>query len=101
MAKPGDMHKLNTALGILDSTDLGLSMVWLWTWSTIKSAMEDAEYKFHLTEEEVWDKLVEAVDVGHGFSLEYGAEDHYEDVTNWLLENGIMTDMMFENEEAV
>lgn len=101
MAKPGDMEKLNAALGILDSTDLGLSLVWLWTWSTIKSLNEDEQYKFNLSESEVWDKLVEAVGEGHGFTLEYGAEDHYEDVTNWLLEQGVMTDLMFDVEEAV
>jgi len=98
MAKPGDMQKLNHCLDTLDSTDLGLSLVWLWTWSTIKSLNEDEQYKFNLTEEEVWDRLVTAVDGGHGFSLEYGAEDHYEDVTNWLLETGIMIDLMFEEE---
>lgn len=98
MAKPGDMEKLNAALGILDSTDLGLSMVWLWTWSTIKSLNEDEQYKFNLSESDVWDRLVEAVGSGHGFTLEYGAEDHYEDVTNWLLETGIMIDLMFEEE---
>lgn len=101
MAKPGDMEKLNAALGILDSTDLGLSLVWLWTWSTIKSLNEDEQYKFNLSESEVWDKLVEAVGEGHGFTLEYGAEDHYEDVTNWLLEQGFITDLMFDVEEAV
>ena len=98
MAKPGDMEKLNAALGILDSTDLGLSMVWLWTWSTIKSLNEDEQYKFNLSESDVWDRLVTAVESGHGFTLEYGAEDHYEDVTNWLLETGIMIDLMFEEE---
>lgn len=101
MAKPGDMEKLNTCLGILDSTDLGLSMVWLWTWSTIKSLNEDEQYRFNLSESEVWDRLVTAVESGYGFSLEYGAEQHYEDVTNWLLSNDIMTDLMFDIEEAV
>jgi len=98
MAKPGDMQKLNHCLDTLDSTDLGLSMVWLWTWSTIKSLMEDEQYKFNLSEVELWDRLVTAVADGHGFTLEYGAEDHYEDVTNWLLETGIMIDLMFEEQ---
>jgi hypothetical protein len=98
MAKAGDMEKLNYCLDTLDSTDLGLSLVWLWTWSTIKSLNEDEQYKFNLSEVEVWDRLVTAVEGGHGFSLEYGAEDHYEDVTNWLLETGIMIDLMFEQE---
>lgn len=99
MAKPGDMEKLNAALGILDSTDLGLSLVWLWTWSTIQNLREDEQLKFNLSEVEIWDKLVSAVSSGHGFSLEYGAEQHYEDVRDWMFENNIMIDLMFAEEE--
>lgn len=99
MAKAGDMEKLNGCLDILDSTDLGLSMVWLWTWSIVKDTMKDEQYKFHFSESEVWDKLLQAVDSGHEISLEYGAEQHYEEVIGWLQDNHIMTDMMFEEEE--
>jgi hypothetical protein len=84
-----DMDKLNNCLDILDTTDLGLSMVWLWTWSTIKNFMEDEEYRFTKTEEEVWQALCEAVESGYGFTLEYGAEDHYESVSVWLLDKDI------------
>lgn len=97
--KPDDKDKLNKCLKILDTTDLGLSMVWLWTWSTVKGLMEDTEYRFEFSEQEVWDKLVEAVKTGQGFSLEYGAERHYEDVRDWLTDNDIMTDLMFEEDE--
>jgi len=96
MAKPGDMEKLNAALGILDSTDLGTSMVWLYVWSLIKDAMKDEEYKFNLTEEEVWNRLVSDVEAGIEFNLRYGAEQVYQDVNDWLIGNDIMTDMMFE-----
>ena len=39
--KPADKDKLNECLKILDTTDLGLSLVWLWTWSTINGIFED------------------------------------------------------------
>ena len=97
--KPQDKEKLNACLEILDSTDLGLSLVWLWTWSTIKGFQDDTEFRFNLSENEVWDKLCEAVASGHGFSLEYGAEQHYDDVRDWLTDNDIMTDLMFEEDE--
>ena len=97
--KADDKDKLNKCLEILDTTDLGLSLVWLWTWSTVKSLMEDTEYRFEFSEQEVWDKLAEAVKTGQGFSLEYGAEQHYEDVRDWLTDNDIMTDLMFEEDE--
>ena len=97
--KPGDKDKLNECLSILDTTDLGLSMVWLWTWSTIKNFMQDTEYRFNISEEEVWDRLCGAVKDGKGFSLEYGAEQHYEEVRDWMTDNDIMTDLMFVDEE--
>ncbi len=97
--KPQDKDKLNQCLDILDTTDLGLSMVWLWTWSTIKGFMDDEEYRFEKSEDEVWDRLCEAVKNGNGFSLEYGAEQHYEEVRDWMTDNDIMTDLMFVDEE--
>jgi len=80
-----DKDKLNQCLDILDTTDLGLSMVWLWTWSTIKDFMEDEEWKVTQTEDQMWNNLCEAVEAGHGFSLEYGAEQHQDDVMEWML----------------
>jgi hypothetical protein len=97
--KPADKDKLNECLDILDTTDLGLSMVWLWTWSTIKNFMDDEEYRFEVSEDEVWDRLCKAVESGAGFSLEYGAEQHHEDVRDWMTDNDIMTDLMFEEDE--
>lgn len=97
--RPDDRMKLDQCLEILDSTDLGLSMVWLWTWSTIQSFHEDKEYSFKVTNDVIWEKLIKAVESGAGFTLEYGAEDHYESVRDWLMENDIMVDMMFETED--
>lgn len=97
--RPDDRMKLDQCLEILDSTDLGLSMVWLWTWSTIQGFHEDKEYSFKVTNDVIWEKLVKAVESGAGFTLEYGAEDHYEHVRDWLMENDIMVDMMFETED--
>ena len=97
--KPGDKDKLNECLKILDTTDLGLSLVWLWTWSTIKNFMEDETFIMKKTEDEMWDCLCEAVEAGHGFSLEYGAEQHNEDVMEWMLNRDYMVDSMFEDDE--
>jgi hypothetical protein len=97
--KPDDKDKLNKCLDILDTTDLGLSMVWLWTWSTVKNFMEDTEYRFEFSEDEVWEKLCQAVQSGAGFSLEHGAEQNYEDIRDWLTDNDIMTDLMFEEDK--
>lgn len=98
--RPDDKDKLNQCLDILDTTDLGLSLVWLWTWSTIKNFMEDDEtFKMKCSEQEMWDNLCEAVKAGHGFSLEYGAEQHHDDVMEWMLNRDYMVDTMFEDDE--
>jgi hypothetical protein len=97
--KREDKDKLNACLEILDSTDLGLSMVWLWTWSTINNILEDETFKAKATKDEMWDHLCEAVSAGQGFSLEYGAEQHHEDVQEWMLNRDYIVDTMFEEEE--
>lgn len=89
----GDKEKLNQCLDILDSTDLGLSMVWLYTWSLVKSFLEDGDYDQLVSEDEAWELLCKAVQDGYGFSLEYGAEQHYDDVRDWMFSNGLISDI--------
>jgi hypothetical protein len=97
--KPQDKDKLNECLKILDTTDLGLSLVWLWTWSTINNIFEDETYNKNVTIDQMWDHLCEAVEAGQGFSLEYGAEQHQEEVQDWMLSREYITDSMFEPDE--
>jgi hypothetical protein len=47
----------------------------------------------------MWDHLCEAVEAGQGFSLEYGAEQHNEDVLDWMTSRDYIVDSMFEEEE--
>jgi hypothetical protein len=97
--KPEDKDKLNECLKILDTTDLGLSMVWLWTWSTVNSILEDETYSAKVTSDDMWGHLCEAVEAGQGFSLEYGAEQHNEEVLDWMINNKWIKDTMFEDDE--
>jgi hypothetical protein len=90
MANKTDMDKLDQCLSILDTTDLGLSMVWLWTWSTIKEFFAGDDYDQLVSEDEAWELLCKAVESGDGFTLEYGADDHYEAVREWMLDQGLM-----------
>jgi hypothetical protein len=97
--KPDDKDKLNKCLEILDSTDLGLSLVWLWTWNSINDILDSEDWQSEVTKDEMWDKLCEAVEAGMGFSLEYGVEQHHEDVLEWMLNRGYIVDPMDEEEE--
>ncbi len=94
--KPEDKDKLNECLKILDSTDLGLSLVWLWTWSTICQILEDDDFATTATPDEMWDHLCAAVDAGDGFSLEFGPEQHQNDIVDWMTNNGFITDKTYD-----
>lgn len=91
--KHEDKDKLNECISILESTDLGLSLVWLWTWDIIKYNMQDDEFKCTVTENEMWDHLCAHVEAGNGFSLEYGAEQIQEDIRDWMFEAGYLLDL--------
>ena len=96
--KPADKDKLNECLKILDTTDLGLSMVWLWTWSTINNIFNDSAYVQNCTLDQMWDHLCEAVEAGQGFSLEYGAEQHEEEVQGWMMSRDYIVDLMLDED---
>jgi hypothetical protein len=87
-----DRDKLNQCIEILESTDLGLSLVWLWVWDVIKYSMADEEYTCTVTEDEMWTHLYELVADGKGFSLEYGAEQLSEDIRDWMFSEGYLVE---------
>ena len=97
--KPDDKDKLDKCLEILDSTDLGLSLVWLWTWSTITDLLDSNDYHAQVTRDQMWDNLAEAVGAGHGFSLEWGAEQHHDDILEWMLNREYIVDPIEEDDE--
>ena len=49
--KPDDKDKLDKCLEILDTTDLGLSLVWLWTWSTVNNIFTSGDWQAEVTRE--------------------------------------------------
>ena len=97
--KPEDKDKLNECISILESTDLGLSLVWLWAWDTMKSICNDDNYRVTVNEDEMWGHLCRAVEDGKGFSLEYGAEQIYDDIRDWMLESKYIIDIEDEEDE--
>lgn len=97
--KTADRDKLHKCLEILHTTELGLPMVWLWTWSTIVDILDDKTYHAQVNLDTVWTKLCEDVAAGRGFSLEYGAEQHYDDVVDWMQENEFIVEPLDEEED--
>lgn len=97
--KPDDKDKLNNCIDILESTDLGLSLVWLWTWYEVKSILKDEDWAPLVSEDEAWEALAKAVESGRGFSLQYGAEQLYEEVVDWMIQNELIKDNYEEEED--
>jgi hypothetical protein len=48
--------------------------------------------------DDMWDHLCEPVKAGQGFSLEYGAEQHQEEVFDWMINRGYIVDLEDEDE---
>ena len=89
---------------INDVTDLGVfpSLVWVWTWdialSTLRDFGEDEEFKVNLTEEEMFKVFWRDADK-NGFTLEYGTEDLYDAIRDWMLEAGVVSYVEDEEDE--
>lgn len=80
---------LNEILDRVGQLSVGLGLVWTWTWSTIKDYYNDEDLVVK-DEDTVFAAMWQAVAEGHGFSLEYGAEQHADDVRDWMFDNDLM-----------
>ena len=89
---------------IEDVTNLGVfpSLVWLWSWdvalSTLRDFEDDEEFKINLTEEQMFHLFWAQADQ-NGFTLEYGTEDLYEAVRDWMTDEGIIEEYVEEDED--
>jgi len=89
--------QLDQMVNTLNGMDVGMSLVWLWTWDLIRDKYESYEF---ITEDSdycitpgttldiIWDKLWEKVPAD--FTLEYGAEQMDEAITDWMIDNNFM-----------
>ncbi len=79
-------------------------LVWVWTWDVaitiLKDIREDGDPDYNVTmdEEEMWELFFTQADK-NGFTLEYGTEDLYEAVRDWMLDEGIIEEYDGEEEE--
>ena len=79
-------------------------LVWVWSWDVaatiLKDIMEggDPDYNVTMEEEEMWELFYTQADK-NGFSLEYGSEDLYEAVRDWMTDQGIIEEYDGEEED--
>ena len=76
-------------------------LVWVWTWDVATSILKDIseggepEYCVTMDEEELWELFYTQADK-NGFSLEYGSEDLYEAIRDWMVDQGVIEDYVEE-----
>ena len=70
-------------------------LVWVWTWDVAITILKDIreggdpDYCVTMDEEEMWELFYTQADT-NGFTLEYGTEDLYEAVRDWMTDQGII-----------
>jgi hypothetical protein len=82
-------------------------LVWVWTWDIVvdmhKNYGPGVDDEFLITKplEDIWAMFWEQADK-NGFTLEYGTEDCYEHIRDWMIDEDIMVslDDVEDEEEA-
>jgi hypothetical protein len=68
-------------------------LVWVWTWDVAKNIyrdfQEDPDYIMLKSIEQTWELFWEQADQ-NGFTLEYGTEDLYEAIRDWMIDADIV-----------
>ena len=87
-------------------TNLGVfpPLVWVWTWDVALSIYKDIQeggdpdYCVARDEDEMWELFYTQADT-NGFTLEYGTEDLYEAVRDWMIDESIIEEYNEENQD--
>jgi len=95
--------QMQTMVGMLENVSVFPSLVWLWTWdvtlSTFRDFQEDPEFKVNVeSTSDLWSMFWRDAEK-NAFSLEYGTEDLYEAIRDWMIDADIVTEVEEEDEE--
>ena len=80
------------------------SLVWVWTWDIVVDMYNnhqpgvDDEYVVKMPLEQVWELFWTQADK-NGFTLEYGTEDCYEHIRDWMIDEDILISIQEEEKE--
>ena len=83
---------------------IGLPLVWVYAWDVARdlytSIQEGQEEEYCVTEdiEDVWEMFWTDADK-NGFSLQYGSEDLYEAIRDWMIDRNIIDEVPEDEEE--
>ena len=92
-----DVYKdINHIIDQITVLPVGQPLVWVWVWDVVKSTYEDfkSEDEFTINKdiEEVWSLFWTGAD-HNGFTLEYGTEDLYEHIRDWMIDESIIVEL--------
>ncbi len=83
---------------------VGQPLVWVYVWDVVRDLYRDIqeggeeEYCVTVDEEELWELFWTQADK-NGFTLEYGTEDLYESVRDWMINESIIEEYIEEEGE--
>ena len=89
---------------IEDVTNLNVfpSLVWVWTWdvalSSLRDFKEDEEFIVNMDEKQMFDLFWDQADQ-NGFTLEYGTDDLYEAIREWMIDQGVVAYLEDQDED--
>ena len=79
-------------------------LVWVWTWDVAITILKDIreggdpDYCITMDEEEMWELFYTQADK-NGFTLEYGTEDLYEAIRDWMIDEAIIEEYVEEDKD--
>jgi hypothetical protein len=100
-----DVYKdINLIIDKITVLPVGMPLVWVYVWDVALQLWRDImeggypEYCTTKSEEEMWELFWTQADK-NGFSLEYGTEDLYEAVRDWMIDQEIIEEYEEEVDE--
>ena len=97
-------NEIEDIIAKITKLPVGLPLVWVYAWDVARdlytSIQEGQEEEYCVSEdiEDVWAMFWEDADK-NGFSLQYGAEDLYEAIRDWMTDRNIIDEVPEEEEE--
>ena len=83
---------------------VGMPLVWVYVWDVVRDLYRDIqegreeEYCVTMDEEELWELFWTQADK-NGFTLEYGTEDLYEAVRDWMVDQSVIEEHVEDEDE--
>jgi hypothetical protein len=83
---------------------VGMPLVWVYVWDVVRDLYRDIqegreeEYCVTMDEEELWELFWTQADK-NGFTLEYGTEDLYEAVRDWMVDQSVIEEYVEDEDE--